>query len=310
MKSQAFSRCFVWAWFLAGVCSATTLPAETITFGDLGLPANAYWNGPDPSGSYQPDPWGGAGPVIVGGFTSGGATFNNTYNTNYGNWSGFAYSSMTDSTTPGYGNQFSAIAGAGRDGGSDAYGVAFGSSYEASFNPSNSAHLQGLPNMMLASGANILGAYVTNTTYTALSMRDGDGFAKAFGGDTGNDPDWLLLSAYGTDASGTTLLGMAEMYLADFRFADNALDYILDAWTFFDLSALAGAERVFVNLTSSDSGAWGMNTPAYFAIDDIVFASDSGGNPITTPEPASLAIWTLAALGGIGLQWCRKSGKS
>ena len=282
MKSQAFSRCFVWAWFLASVGIATTLQAETITFGDLGLPANAYWNGPDPAGSHQPDPWGGAGPVIVGGFASGGATFNNTYNTNYGNWSGFGYSSMTDATTPGYGNQFSAITGAGRIGSGDAYGVAFGSSSEASFNPSNPAHLQGLPNMTLASGASVLGAYVTNTTYAALSMRDGDGFSKAFGGDSGNDPDWLLLSAYGTDASGTTFLGMAEMYLADFRFADNALDYILDAWEYFDLSAWAGAERVFEVLDEAEEPADAPDAPDLkspeggVAFYDVSFSYDKG----------------------------------
>jgi hypothetical protein len=37
------------------------------------------------------------------------------------------------------------------------------------------------------------GVYVTNTTYAYNSMRDGDMFAKKFGGPTGNDPDWYKL---------------------------------------------------------------------------------------------------------------------
>jgi hypothetical protein len=37
-------------------------------------------------------------------------------------------------------------------------------------------------------------------TYAALSMRDGDGFAKQFGGASGDDPDYFLLTITGRDA--------------------------------------------------------------------------------------------------------------
>ncbi|MHC5156747.1 MAG: DUF4465 domain-containing protein, partial [Planctomycetota bacterium] len=54
--------------------------------------------------------WGGAGTVVTG-FISGDAYFPHTA----GDWSweGFVYSNMTDTTTPGYMNQFSAITGGG-----------------------------------------------------------------------------------------------------------------------------------------------------------------------------------------------------
>ena len=81
------------------------------------------------------------------------------------------------------------------------------------------------------------GVYLTNTTYAYFSMLNGDAFAKQFGGASGDDPDWFLLSILAFDAGGAET-GSLDFYLADFRSADNDLDYILDAWTYLDLSAL------------------------------------------------------------------------
>ena len=54
-----------------------------------------------------------------GGFTSGSQSFNNTYTPAYGGyWNGFSASSTTDTTTPGYTNQYSSITGSGNG---DAY---------------------------------------------------------------------------------------------------------------------------------------------------------------------------------------------
>ena len=98
---------------------------------------------------------------------------------------------------------------------------------------------------------------MTNTTYDALSMLNGDSFSKKFGGPTGNDPDFFLLTAYGIDASGHVLPNHVDFYLADFRSADNSLDTIVKTWQFMDLSSLAGATTMaFSSLpgTSSSSG--------------------------------------------------------
>jgi hypothetical protein len=43
-------------------------------------------------------------------------------------------------------------------------------------------------------------------------------------------------------------------------------------------------KSVEFGLTSSDNGAWGMNTPAYFVIDTVV------------PEPGTLALMMLGGL--------------
>ena len=123
-------------------------------------------------------------------------------------------------------------------------------------------------------GAGVQGADFTNTTYAALSMLYGDGFAKQFGGPSGNDPDWFLLTIYGTTATGALLSSSVTFYLADYRKLSGQPDYIISQWTPLNLSSLAGATCLYFNLTSTDVGLYGLNTPAYFAIDNISYAID------------------------------------
>ena len=61
----------------------------------------------------------------------------------------------------------------------------------------------------------ITGVLVTNSTYAAISMRDGDQFAKKFGGESGDDPDFFRLVAHGyKDGS---LTDSVEFFLADYQ---------------------------------------------------------------------------------------------
>jgi len=241
----------------------TGVSAGVVNFEDLqftesydGPGGGHYWNGSDGSG----------------GFASGGAYFTNSYNSTYGSWDGWSYSNTSDTTTPGHTNQYSAYTGADH---TDDPGLNYGVYYQ-------SGSLS--PTVTLSPGSKVLGAWITNTTYAALSMLNGDSFAKKFGGPSGNDADWFRLSISGTDSLGTQ--HSVAFYLADYRFADNDLDYIVDDWTWVDLTGLGDATELSFDLSSSDVGEWGMNTPAYFAIDDIS----------VVPEPS-----TLAMLGSGGL---------
>jgi uncharacterized protein (TIGR03382 family) len=226
--------------------------AETADFEGLPLPAAQYHNDAP--------------------FSSHGAQFSNHF-TDFGGgftgWEGFAYSSKTDTTTAGFDNQYSAIPGHGANN-SAIYGIGFvGGSLQ--------------PTITLPAGASPVSVDLTNTTYAYLSMRDGDPFAKKFGGPGGNDPDFFKLTITGRD-SGNAIVGTVDFYLADFRFANNAQDYLISDWTTVPLGSLSGAQTLSFALASSDNGTFGMNTPAYFAIDNVVFA----------PEPSSLAIAALA----------------
>ena len=213
----------------------------------------------------------------AGGFTTQGAHFANSYSAGF--WQAFAYSQHGDSVTPGFGNQWSAFPGSGA-GGSATFALAFQGFGAA-----------GEPRIQFDAERTLVGARLTNTTYAALSMRDGDAFAKAFGGVTGTDPDFLLLRILGYDGGGNAT-GSIDFYLADYRFADSAQDYIVDDWRFVDLSGLGGVQSLRFEVEGSDMGSFGLNTPAYFALDDLQLI----------PEPGSLA---LAALGLVILAWAR-----
>ena len=223
------------------------------TYDNLTLNPNSVWYGSDNSG----------------GFTDSGFFFPNSY-TDYGGgmfaWYGFAYSNKTDTITAGYTNQFSAITGEGALN-SAIYAVSY-----IYYDWMNNYQMK--PNVVRFSNSSVIsGFYATNSTYAYLSMLNGDGaLAKKFGGTSGNDPDWLKLQIKGYRNG--SMIDTVNCFLADFRFANNTQDYILKTWKWVDLSVLCNIDSLSFGLTSSDNGAYGMNTPGYFCIDNF-----NGTNP-------------------------------
>jgi hypothetical protein len=188
------------------------------------------------------------------GFTSGNAFFPTVYNTSWFFWeSGWALSDMTDSVTSGYGNLYSAKTAKG---------------YNSSNNYAIGAQNSVLRLTGMSLGDSVQGFYVTNTTYAYNSMRDGDAFAKKFGGPSGNDPDWFRLTVK-KYYQGILSTDSVYFYLADFRFTNNANDYILNSWQYVNCHALGMADSLLFTLSSSDTGSFGMNTPAFYAIDNF-----------------------------------------
>jgi hypothetical protein len=224
------------------------------TFDNLNLPSkDTFWNGSDGSGAY-----------VASGFL-----LKNDYNAQWASWSGWSYSNKTDSVTAGFGNQYSCndISGVNGTGG---FAVSSGPAWVI------------LPRTM-----GITGAYVNNAAYAAISMKKGDAFAKKFGGTSGDDKDWFLLKAYGyRDGS---IKDSAEIYLADFRSDNNAEDYILDRWTWFDLKSVGDVDSFQFSLSSSDNGQFGMNTPASFCLDDWNGLSDERPDVVSTFQEFTLA---------------------
>jgi hypothetical protein len=220
----------------------STANANTATFEDLALPAESYWNGSDESG----------------GFVSGGAYFSNNYDSAWGSWDGFSYSNITDTTTGGMAAQYNAIAGGGQ-GDSANYAIGF-------------IGWASPPTVTLYMAGVVDGLYVTNNNNTYYSMLNGDAFAKKFGGESGNDQDWFMLTITGKDVEGV-VTGTVDFYLADYRFVDNDADYIVNTWQYVDLTSLGAVKSLEFSLSSSDVGDWGMNTPAYFAVDTLVGTS-------------------------------------
>lgn len=215
-------------------------------------------------------------------FQSGGAVFNNRFSPVDGFpgccWDGWAYSQTTDTSNGGIANQYSAVTGSGA-GGSATYGVAFtGGSLTAS----------DIVTITFSQELTVLSAQVTNTTYAWDSMLNGDGFAKQFGGTTGDDPDFLQLVITGYDALGVAT-GSVDFLLADYSFANNALDYILTDWTPVDLSSLGAVKSLDFALVGSDAGFGYLNTPSYFALDDLVAVPEPGSGALLACGLCALA---------------------
>ena len=230
------------------VAISTQAQFTTIDFEELPLPAvDTFYNGADEAGQ----------------FVSKDATFGLSYSEeSWGiSWSGFAYSNMTDNTTPGASNQYSAFAGEGAEG-SEQYAV---------YNSNDTLTFPGY-------GAIFGNISVTNTTYTGISMRDGDQFGKEFGtpNDANGDPDgtdgedffFVTFRAWDNDWN---YIDSVDIYLADFQSEDENDHYILENWENFDLSALDGAKYFTFDFKSSDVGDFGINTPKYFALDNLEF---------------------------------------
>lgn len=224
-------------FLVAILLNAMAFAQNTSTFENFSLATDTFLNGSD----------------LAGGFTVGDIFLKNSYNAQYDSWSGFAISNTTDVTTANYTNQYACIAGEGANN-SATYAVSY---------------VAGASILKLENNANqVEGLYVNNSTYAYFSMKDGDTFAKKFGGTTGNDKDSLVLTIkkYLNGNLGTE---QVDFYLADFRFTDNTQDYIVEDWTYVDLTSLGNADSLEFTLSSSDNGQFGMNTPAYFCMDDV-----------------------------------------
>jgi MYXO-CTERM domain-containing protein len=216
-------------------------------------------------------------------FASGNVSLTHEYSADYGSWTGWTYSNEKDTTTEGFGNQFSVYANGGQ-GGSSNFALSYvGIDYMTAQTVANIA--------TLSTPSIVAGAYFNNTTYTALSMKNGDSFSKRFGGASGNDADYFKLIISGIDAAGQKT-GSVDFYLADYRFANNSLDYIVNTWTYVDLSSLGAVAKLSFDVASTDVSPYGINTPAYFAMDTLTTTA--------VPEVSTTAM-TLMGLMALGL---------
>lgn len=219
------------AGLLMTAFAAMAQSPATATFEDLNLPAESVWDGSD-------------GTMM---FKSGDFLFINNYTDwgGYASWDGFAYASLTSTQYATFDDQYNSCVGHGVNG-SATYAVAYYSAYMGSE-----------PTVMEAEGRTFTptGCYVTNNAYAYQSMLNGDAYSKQF-----DDSDWFLLTAKGW-------LEGEEVSQADFYLAREG--YIINDWQWFDLSTLGQVDLITFVLSSSDTGTWGMNTPAYFCLDNF-----------------------------------------
>jgi hypothetical protein len=223
--------CLAPAWIIVS-CNKEEIKYDFITFEEIELGAEGYWNGSDNSG----------------GFTSGNGFFPNTF-TDWGegmtSWTGFACSSQKDRFTPGYENQYSSYAGAGANN-SEKFGLVYLGD-----------------TLVFTISEKIESIQVTNTTYAALSMAEGDAVARKF-----QQGDYFHLIIKGIDEN-DNITGIATIALADFTDENENNHYITNHWTLIDLDFMGVVKKLVFSFESSDTSEWGINTPTYACIDNI-----------------------------------------
>lgn len=245
----------------------------TVNFEDLSIPASSYLNG-DP-GNLS------AGQSVSNPIVSGSISFANTFGIDsfggydYPYWFGFAASNVVNTSDPAFTNQYASYPGGGYQ--SATYGVAY----------SDGATLA------LPAAGTVTGFRIANTTYAYLTMVNGDpyGFTAALAESDG----YLLVTA--TGLLGGNTIGSAGFYLADLRTSSSP--GVLAGWAWFDLSGLGTVDAVTFSFSGSDVGSYGLNTPAYFAMDDVVYA---------VPEPSTVMLLAGGALGWIA--WRRRRART
>jgi hypothetical protein len=211
-------------------------------------------------------------------FQAGIASFQHTWNFNM--WlGGFSYTNIQDSSNGTYTN---------------VHGVKALKGY------TNSAQFvvgQDLGLVKLtAPQSTVNGFYITNTTYAYKVIKNGNSFARKFGDTTGTHspsttaqgsiPDFFKVVIKGYN-NGVLKNDSVEFFLADYRFANSNQDYIVNTWQHVNTASIGEVDSIRFFLRSTDVGSFGMNTPAFFAIDNFETSSGSsvGVSEIASVEP-------------------------
>lgn len=243
-------------------CSFAGISQTTITFDNLTLPADTFYE------EHAGADW-----------QSGLANFRYSWDNAWDFWSGgSAYTNKKDTINTfnpsfTYFNTYSAITGSG-------------------FSGNNYLALQDGAIITFTNTTTALqGFYVTNSTYAWKVIKNGNSNARKFGDTTGTGsgssipqgeyPDWFRLVVYGYQ-DGFKKTDSVNFYLADYRPAGKINDYAVKNWQYVDCSAIGEVDSVQFILRSSDSGTWGINTPGFFSIDNMVLSNTTGLEEITT----------------------------
>jgi hypothetical protein len=269
--------------------AALTAQSQIIKLDNIQLGASGYDNG-----SNQPN-----GKI----FTDQICNFPNSYSTSFGGYweSGWAISSLQDTLTQA--SSFTQLLYLKDTGALSYKNFAVGQ---------QNAHIV----INVTSPKLLDNLYINNTTFAYNSMKIGDAFAKKFGGVSGNDPDFFKLTIKGF-LNGVQKNDTVAFYLADFRDANNSNDYIIKNWTLVNTSILGVVDSLTFELSSSDLGAFGINTPLYFCVDNLNFSNASNINNLGTntnsniyPNPFSSELYIATKKDNVNYRLLDISGKS
>jgi hypothetical protein len=201
-------------------------------------------------------------------YTENNLSFNTTWDNSYAYWSsGWAFSNLTDSSLTTASQKYHSYSNGADSGENFAIGK---SGSEITVNGT----------------ATFSTIEVSNNSYAAYSMTNGDDFAKQFMSD-----DWFELTIEGFNNEVST--GTVKVMLAD---SSDSAPKILETWQTVDISSLGEVSKLAFTLNSSDVGNYGMNTPSFFAVDNIIFEFTNSLNNLKNtnlfvyPNPATTKV--------------------
>lgn len=165
--------------------------------------------------------------------------------------------------------------GAGHN--SDNFAIVYG--YVDQYNSSYMTY----PQITFRRATKISSVWICNSAYTYGVIMKGNHW------DDGEDDGWtgsalplsgtfsdgkkgyLTIEAYGYNGTTPTNNGKPLTFdLANYN--TSSTGNVIDKWTEWDLSALGNVTVIKFNIVGNDSGTYGLNTPAYFCIDDIAYS--------------------------------------
>ena len=174
-------------------------------------------------------------------------------------YNGFVASrSTTVLESANFDDQFGCMARGGVSGEGSPYLVAYWDAYAESVSIERSCEVT-FPAPYYTAGF-----YVCNNPYTYYAIQKGNSYAAKF-----EQGAWLKLIAHGVDATGNET-GTVEHYLTDYRSEKPEAWTLNKSWEWVDLSTLGKVSSLYFTMESSDTGAQGMKTPAYFCLDRLM----------------------------------------
>ena len=102
---------------------------------------------------------------------------------------------------------------------------------------------------------------ITNSAYAYYTMLNGSDFSEPF-----DALSETIVHFVGVKNGQKT--GAVKAYLA-------RNGKILDKWTTVDLTPLGNVDYIYCQMESTDTGAWGMNVPAYFCLDTLMLSYEN-----------------------------------
>lgn len=216
--------------------------AVVVSFENQKLNEEGFWMGEE-NGTGTSDGWGGT--TYVCSYTEKDLSFKTDYT--HSDWGdsfmGFGISNRTAtdfSATNLTIDQFNNVTGKAHDG--KQFAVVYGQT--ATITVSNTT------------GVNVKGFFFTNSSYLVNSVENGDSYAKKF-----EAGDYLKVTV--TADNGKSV----DFYPVDYR---SGVTVVKD-WKWLDLSSLGRVKTLTFSFDGTDKGEWGLNTPSYVCIDDLIY---------------------------------------